>query len=326
MNDIAKKVCVSRATVSYVLSGKENIAISDATKQIVLAAAEDLGYRPNRMARALIKGHTHLIALLVHGFHPAYYSYMVQTVRERVEATEYRLNVAQVLPDAVPKEATYWPVDGVLAFDCRSFVDSLPDEVLAETPIVSFGGSYSTKVDHIGVDLYAGTTSAIRHLIDIGRNRIAYILPTTDCRPGDARYDAFHASMIAANRKPLLLPFDQAPIVRRAACEAVIEAVRDGFSFDALFCFSDEIAIGAHLALRKLGLSIPRDVALIGCDGIADIEYVDPAITAIAQPYEILSDTAWGFLKRRLEDRTAPRQSRVLIPDLIVRGSTVAVS
>ncbi|MDR3706856.1 MAG: LacI family DNA-binding transcriptional regulator [Capsulimonadaceae bacterium] len=328
MNDIAKRVRVSRATVSYVLSGRDDASISEATKRQVRAAAQEMGYRPNRMARALIKGRTQMIELLVHDFHPAFYSYMIHTVRKVIEQSEYHLNVAQVTAETSPLEASYWPVDGVLAFDCAAFVDKLPDSVVESVPIVSFGASYSTRVDHVGVDLAVGARAVLRHLIGIGRRRIAYLVAECDCQAGNARYDAYINCLKDAGFEPLFVNFneDRTAYQRKAAREAVLERFSSPSGIDALFCFSDELAIGAHMALRQLGVSIPGDVALTGFDGIDDLECVDPPITAIAQPYEALAEIAWTFLNKRLENKDLPRQSTVLTPELVIRGSTSLAS
>jgi DNA-binding LacI/PurR family transcriptional regulator len=327
MNDIAKKLRVSRATVSYVLSGRSDGLVSEATKKIVHSAAKEMGYRPNRMAAALIKGRTQMIALLVHDFHPAYYSYMIHHVCKQVEGTDYHLNVAQVGAKTSPMEATYWPVDGVMAFDCAPFIDQLPDNLLASVPVVSFGGSYSTKVDHVGVDIYEATLSVVRHMVDIGRRRIAYLVPKSDCCSGSARHDAYCTCLREARLDPMFVQVDEPrTVLQREAARNVVRALfrgRQNPEIDALFCFSDEMALGAHLALRQAGVSIPSDVALAGIDGICDGEYADPPITATRQPFERMAETAWQFLSRRLEDKTLPRQELVLVPPLIVRGSTV---
>lgn len=91
---------------------------------------------------------------------------------------------------------------------------------------------------------------------------------------------------------------------------------------DGLFCFNDDMAIGAFRALRDLGLRIPDDVALVGCDGIEDAAYLDPPLTTIVQPLEEMCATAWQFLERRLLQPLLPLQQVTLEPSLEIRGSS----
>jgi DNA-binding LacI/PurR family transcriptional regulator len=91
---------------------------------------------------------------------------------------------------------------------------------------------------------------------------------------------------------------------------------------DGLFCFNDDVALGASRAIRENGLRVPEDVALIGHDGIEDAEYLDCPLTTLVQPVQEMTALAWRFLRRRMDDPTLPPQQALLKTQLVVRAST----
>jgi len=110
---------------------------------------------------------------------------------------------------------------------------------------------------------------------------------------------------------------------RQAVGPSLKEHIRKHGHPDGLFCFNDNMAIGALRALRDLDLRIPQDVALIGCDGIDDSAYLDPSLTTIAQPLEEMCEIAWSFLEARMKNPDLPVQQATLYPTLEIRGSSM---
>jgi LacI family transcriptional regulator len=102
---------------------------------------------------------------------------------------------------------------------------------------------------------------------------------------------------------------------------AVTEYVREHGPPDGIFCHNDDFAIGAYRALRDMGLRIPDDVALVGCDNLEETAYLDVPLSTIAVPTEELCRTGWEFLYRRMHDPSAPLQCAILQPQLVVRAS-----
>jgi DNA-binding LacI/PurR family transcriptional regulator len=91
---------------------------------------------------------------------------------------------------------------------------------------------------------------------------------------------------------------------------------------DAIFCHSDDVAIGIYRGLCDLDLNVPEEVALVGCDGIQDCEYLETPLTTIVQPVTEMCAVAWDFLRRRVESPKIKRQGTVLKPKLVVRKSS----
>jgi DNA-binding LacI/PurR family transcriptional regulator len=91
---------------------------------------------------------------------------------------------------------------------------------------------------------------------------------------------------------------------------------------DALFCHNDDVAFGAYRALCDLGVGVGGEIALVGCDGIEEADYLACPLTTIAQPITEMCALAWEFLHRRMQDPGCPLQQRILRPELLVRAST----
>jgi LacI family transcriptional regulator len=109
---------------------------------------------------------------------------------------------------------------------------------------------------------------------------------------------------------------------RSDARQAIKEYVGRCGCPDAVFCSNDDLAIGAYRGLRDLGLTVPDDAAIIGCDGLEDTEYLDAPITTIVNPVLEMINIAWQFLQNRMQDRSIPQQTANLRPYLCVRESS----
>ena len=104
--------------------------------------------------------------------------------------------------------------------------------------------------------------------------------------------------------------------------ESIQEFIRGQGCPEAIFCHSDDVALGIYRGLRDMQLRVPQDVALVGCDGIQDTEYLESPITTLVQPIAEICETAWRFLLQRLENPGLDRQQAVLQPGLAIRESS----
>jgi LacI family transcriptional regulator len=104
--------------------------------------------------------------------------------------------------------------------------------------------------------------------------------------------------------------------------KSVRDYVGKNANVDGIFCHNDDMAFGAHRALYDLGRRIGPDVALVGCDGIEETEYLSPPLTTVVQPIDEMCELAWEFLRNRIENPTAPLQQRHLRPKLVIRASS----
>src|SRR5262249_5883831 len=147
-------------------------------------------------------------------------------------------------------------------------------------------GAYVTQgADYVHLDFTDRVIEGVRHLYTVGCRRIAYLVPDwfdwyRSCR--DARLYGYETAVAEVGQEPeYILTTDEK---RQSVAPALKRYFEERGRPDGLFCFNDDMAIGAYRALRDLDLRIPEDVALIGCDGIEDTAYHDPRLTTIAQP------------------------------------------
>ena len=329
MLDIARKAGVSRSTVSFVLNGREDIALSKQTRDRVWDAARELGYRPNLVARALVSGRTQLIELWTFGLDAAYCSRGLWLFKQELAPSGYELHIVQT--GAKPKKddralrGDRWPVDGVVLRDAPEYAPLLlARERGAPTPLVSMGLAFTTTVDHVGIDIFGAAVEAVKHLIALGRKRVAYVVPQEWSERTNPRRKAYSETIRRSRLKPevILTHFADYVEMRHSARKAVRDYVGAHGCPGAFFCYNDETAIGVQRGLFDLGLRVPEDAAIVGCDGIDETEFHQPALSTIALPQEEMCRLAWQFLRRRIEEPDTPRQAAVLKPRLVVRESS----
>ncbi len=321
LKHLAQQLGLSVSTVSRVLSGSRDTVIAVSTARRVRALAEELGYQPNRSARALVTGRSCAVALWMNDLYSSFHALVAHLVYERLHGAGYEVLVRcmEQVPQVVRLGSGH--VDGILAHDCAGALAMyLRHRARRAMPIVSMGGYVVRSVDHVEIDLYAGAVEAVQHLVDVGCRRIAYLVNAESRQQGDGRRDGYDAAMREHGLTPeYIISVDQA---RASAREAVRHHVAANGLPDGLFCHNDEMAIGAYRGLCDLGIRVPQDVALVGCDGIEDTEYLEVPITTIRQPLELMCDRAWNLLKRRMAEPDAEPEGIVLRPELAIRAST----
>ncbi len=340
LQDVASKANVSCSTVSRVLNGSDDRHISESTIRRVQEVAREMNYHANRAARALATGRTNTVGLWTYAVTPAYYSVVIGMVLHIVKKSGYEVQIMQSCQAANALQQTNmdlhsWPVDGIIAFDNGQHVEACLKNNLVTAPIVNMGAHCTKQTDYVGIDVYSGAADAITHLFQSGRRRIAYMVPGNAHVQSDPRENAYIDVMQRLGLQPEYIYIPEAytnsytgfnKSWRAHARNAVQDYIPANGSPDAIFCYNDELAIGVYRALRDLGLRMPDDIALVGCDGMEETEYFDPAISTIIQPYEAMCKRAWKFLQNRIEDSSIPQQKALLKPKLVVRGSSCRVS
>jgi DNA-binding LacI/PurR family transcriptional regulator len=164
---------------------------------------------------------------------------------------------------------------------------------------------------------------AMEHLIGAGYRRIAHATFVTEDRPGANRRAGYLKAMQQAGLRPEFVHYpvsdQQRPVTRRLIQEYIQAHGRP----EALFCHSDDVALGMYRGLCDLRLRVPHDVALVGCDGIQDTEYLECPLSTIVQPVAEMCAAAWKFLLARLEKPRGQLQRLTLSPKLAIRVSSI---
>ncbi len=328
--DIAQRVGVSQQAVAHALGGKGRL--SDNTRTRILDEANKMGYRPNPLARALLTGKTNLISLWLPSEMTPFYAQVAHDIESLISRAPYNLVITNVEryqrqeKSAAQSESfapAAWPVDGILAFEVPR-LQGIENSLQGGPPVVCLGVDWLTtslKLDSVSINLRPGSQEAMRHLLP-GRKRVAFMTIPSLLKINDARCEAYQQSMKKADLEPEYIFVSDLSRLRADARQSVKDYIEQHGAPDAIFCASDEEAIGTHRGLCDLGLKIPSDVALLGCDGIEDTEYLTPALSTIKQPTQEMCRVGWEMLQDRIAKPNMPRQHCELEAHLVIREST----
>jgi DNA-binding LacI/PurR family transcriptional regulator len=318
---IASKLGVSRQLVTFALANYPQV--SKESKERIVAAALEMGYRPNPHARALRLKKTGIIALWIPDQISTHYTHVARELSRLVKATGHELIISEVGVSDMKQIWSHVPVDGIVAVDASKAVQTELEALATRSvPLVSLGTYCSDGTDHVQVDLEAGTTEVMAHLIGAGYRRIAHATFVRRNLAGESRRLGYVQAMKDAKLKAEFIYYplteQQRPVTRQLIQDYIGAHGRP----EAIFCHSDDAALGIYRGLCDSGISVPGEIALVGCDGIEDTEYLECPLTTLVQPVAEMCATAWDFLQQRLEDRTRPAQRAILSPRLAIRESS----
>jgi LacI family transcriptional regulator, repressor for deo operon, udp, cdd, tsx, nupC, and nupG len=311
--DVARRAGVSQSTVSLVFSGKAPGRISARTAAAVREAADALGYRPNAAARALKTGAARTVGLVIPDITNPFFGGLLRGAQTAARAAGYAVALIDTNNDrdwgaAFAESLRTGPADGLLLFEVEP-----PPVAPGSEPIVVIE-SESRGHPSVRLDVARGTEDAVRHLLDLGHERIGHLA-------ADHHLPTFRLRKRAIDR---LVPGDVArarsQISLDAARAATAGFLRDHPDLTALFCDDDVLAAGAYLGLRELGLRVPADISVVGFDGLDIGRVLDPPLTTVIADAAELGRIAFELLLAQLKGKR-PR-SRVLKVELEVRGST----
>lgn len=317
LRDIARHLGISHATVSFVLNNRLDMGITEATRQRVLIAAQELGYKPNRAARALTTGRTDMVAICMPPRSSALHHTLLAGIQSAMGATEYELVVWQPSFSKHPAELN---VDAYISL-CSDVSDAMYTNADGiRKPGVHFGFMPREGWDNVVADLTNASVQAFQKLIDAGCRRIAYLRPKSDSAPADGLYQTFRKlkSTPGISTEEIICAGDD----RASAMAAVAAHIEKWDAPDGIVCASDHLAIAAKRAFAERGIRTPNDVAIIGCGGMEESEYSWPPLSTIAHPTDEIAATIWDFLLHRLEWPTDQPQSKVFQSEFVAREST----
>ncbi len=320
LQDIADVAGVKKMVVSNALNGTRSVA--PATRERVQRIAREMNYIPNFAARALTMGRTGIIAILSGSLSEPYYAEMVHFLERHLTANGFHLMLMRTPGEVrdIAHATGNVAVDGAIAVDMQGLVNEFKSH--PTVPCVAIGTSEQGFVDSVVVDLSAGVEEALGLMMAAGRRRIAYLVTANVMRqPTEVRARVYFRSMERAGQTPEIINVHTDDIDKT---ELKLEAYFREFGCpDELLCQNDATAMCDFRVLKELGLKVPDDVLLVGCDGQRQMKYFDPPLSTIAQPMEEMCALAWQFLQRRLVQPDLPLQTTTLEGKLIVRRSLV---
>lgn len=329
LKDIARRAGVSVATVSNVVNGYR--PVGEATRQLVLQAIDELGYSPNVTARHLRRGRSGIIALAIPELNNPYFAELAEVTIRVAGEHGYTVLIDHTEGDRdkefeLSQGFRAQVIDGLIL--SPTALDR--DDVLARTnttPMVLVGERvYDVPYDHIAIDNVTASMAAVRHLLELGRRRVAFVGSRADVhiQPAQLRLLGYRQALESAG-----IPFDPELVVtterfgRGDGAAGLRQLMALPRPPDAVFAYNDLIAIGVLRAAADLRLAVPDQLAVVGFDDIEEGRYSTPTLTTISPDKESIGRIAVSSLVGRLEGTRADEPHEVQVPfTLVVREST----
>ncbi len=323
--DVARLAKVSQSAVSRTFS--PDGSVSEAMRARVLAAARELGYRPNALARAMISGRSRLIALLVAYLDNHFYPLVVEQLSRALQERDYQVLLFMTdigKQDRVVQKMLQYQVDGIIMASAGMSSTLARECARTGVPVVLFNRYVpSLPANSVTSDNAEGGRQLAHLLAQGGHRRIAFIAgqedssTSRDREAGFVRGLAEHGASLAARAV--------GGYTMAGAAAATRQLFGGAERPDAVFVANDHMAFAVMDVLRgEFGLSIPRDVSVAGYDDVPEAGWGGYGLTTVAQPGAEMVAATVALLLEQIERQAVSRRAVVLPSRLVVRGSTRA--
>jgi len=327
--DIAKEAGVSIATVSKVIN--QTGRISDKTRKRVQDVMKRIDYQPSVVASALTKKRTYTLGLLIPDIANPFFAEVARSIEDHAQLMGYSLVICSTDNDP-SKEERYVNVlrqksaDGIMiATGDRN--DALMKQLLKlKVPIAVIAREMpALAVDTVLVDDYLGGYLAASHLIELGHRSIAAIAEDLSVMSSRERVRGYRQALEEHG-----IAFDESlvavsPFHVEGGKKTALNLLGRPNPPSAVFACNDLLAIGVVQAARERGLSVPRDLSVVGFDNTIIATIIDPPLTTVAQPVQEMGSQIVQLISQEIDGNKSSKQRIVLLPELVVRGSTSAV-
>lgn len=328
IKDIARHLSLSVSTVSRALVDDKNIRRE--TKEKVLETAKALGYRPNPVATNLKYGHTNTVGVIVPEMVTPFASQVINGIQSVLYANGIKVVIADSGEDPVKERENLqtmerFMVDGIIIGLC-SYKENKDEYIRlqeAEMPMVFYDRiPHGVNVSQVIVDDYMKAFFLVEHLIREGYKRIVHLQGPDDVYNSVERTRGYKDALAKFN-----IPFDKEMLLKTGmtfsdGARAANAFVKKGISFDAVFAFTDTLAIGAMNRLRELGKKIPEEVAVASFSGTVLSTIVYPQLTTVEQPLFQMGTTAAELILEKIKEPSSPERSIVLDAEIQLRASS----
>ncbi|MBN1265653.1 MAG: LacI family DNA-binding transcriptional regulator [Anaerolineales bacterium] len=332
LEDIAKKTGVSRSTVSRVVNNQPNVR--EDVRLRVLEVIESTGYHPNLAARSLASQRSSMIGLVLlrsvsSFFTDPYFPRLVQGIAQRCNYYDNTLGL--FLVETKEDEEKIFPrvsrsgmLDGIIV-QAGHHGDPLMDRLMkSEIPLVFVGRPFhSDTVSYLDIENVEGSYTAVSHLLNLGRQRVATIAGPRESTVGIDRKQGYLNAM-----KERSIPVNEDLITEGDFSEeSGYQAMKRLFPShpDAVFAASDMMAAGAIRAIRESGLKVPEDIAIVGFDDLPMNIPINPFLTTIRQPIYRFGVSAVDTLMDQINNRISEPQRVIMKTELVIRESCGAL-
>lgn len=326
IRDVASHAGVSVATASRVLTGSRRVSPELAER--VNDAARILGYRHNAVARALRRGCTNTVGMIVPEIGNPFFPAIVEAVERHLQGKGRDLFLCDAQQDvAIERQRVLAlvgrQVDGLIIVPVSATASRASlEEAAQRTPVVQVDRYVEEyPADWVGVDDELGIGLAVEHVASLGATSIVFVSASLESSSAQQRHTGFER----ATRR-LGLPGDMPQLLGTFRAEwgrvAALQILAKGSLPHAVVCGNDEIAVGLLGEFRRKHVRVPEDVLVTGFDDIRFAALADPPLTTVRQPHEQLAAECIRLLDARMADADTPVQRIAIAPLLVVREST----
>jgi len=329
IKDIAKKAEVSVATVSKVMNGYDDIG--EVTKAKVLKIIKENNYRPNANAQSLRTNKSFLVGLFFKdhqdsGVKHPFFRGIISGLEERLLENNYDMILFSANWEdqfSYLEKCQFRNVDGAILMGVPKDDPKLPELLKAKIPSVFIDLDISDdKASYIISDNEKGAREAVRHLAELGHQKIAVIEGEEITIPTQKRLAGYKAEMKAQN----LEIKDDWIIQGRFSVDGGIKAMEKILKLEdrptAIFCMGDEIAVGAMQTIKEAGLNVPDDFSIVGFDDIEISQYLNPALTTIRQQKDEMGIEAANMVLEMINNPEKKVEAEIIDTEFVLRNST----
>ncbi len=324
LRDVARLAGVSHQTVSRVINGSEDVLPE--TRAIVESAIEQMGYRPNAIARSMARGQTHTLACIS----PNLTDYTFASVIEgaEVEARQhdyFMLSSSASDPQAfralVDELVGHRRVDGLIVIN--PYADERFQYIPKDFPLVFVGASAHEKnICSVSLDDEKVAYEATRHLITLGHTKIALVTGPMEEDCSQDRTEGYQRALREAG-----IAFDKTMVIEgdwsaSSGQSALLSFVEQGRVPSAVFAQNDRMAMGVLRAARDINLKVPSQLAVIGVDDMPLSSYFDPPLTTMRQDMPRIGQEATRMLLDIIKKKSTAMRDLKLPAELVIRWST----
>jgi len=325
MADVAREAGVSGQTVSRVANGKTNV--DDATRERVLAAMRQVGYRPNSAARALRNGQFRSIGVII-AVGPTFgNSRTLDAIAVALVAEGFSIVLMQVTRPTQGEvtgafsKLNEQAVDGVVILIEQHQLDESEIELPQGLPVVVIDSSAHYDYPVVDTDQAQGAALATRHLLDLGHPTVWHIAGPPHSYAAERRRKSWRETLERAGRAvPPVLTGDWSP---RSGYELGLRLAADP-SVTAVFAANDQMALGLLHALHEQGRAVPGEVSVVGFDDMEEAANFWPPLTTIRQSFEEVGRQAVAALLAEITTDLRAAVPVIVPTELVVRASTAA--
>jgi LacI family transcriptional regulator len=331
IRDVARVAKVHPGTVSRALNAQTRALVNQETADRVMRAAEQLGYRPNPIARGLKTNHSYTIGVLIPDITNPLFPPILRGIEDRLDDAGYTALIVNTDNDA-ERERSHMEamrarqVDGFISATARLDRELLSDVAAGGTPLVLVNRSLEDgSVPAVTVNDRQGIRLAVEHVAGLGHKRIGHVAGPQNISTGHRRHLGFLEAMQAMG---LAAPAEcvrfSASFIESEGARVYAELLDAADELTAIVAANDRLAIGCYDVLEARGLRCPQDISIVGFNDMPFVDRLRPPLTSVRVPQREIGTAAADLLLQRLGDGSQTGREVLLEPTLVIRGSTAA--